>query len=530
MTAEVKELQNALDRVGRGDATPAEATETIRSALLSDAGLGDRVYEALRDVTWRTLTARSFGEELPQWFEVFRHAAALARSGSADLAERIRGFAELLSQSARFAELQPVDELLTRKHSKAVLKAIAEAGKFIKRSALLNLIGLGEANLSRVTGALVAQGLVTRSSSGKEAHFALTQLGRQAAEQLDLLIQNAGNTVDWWHNCPFALAIWSSEGKPVAANAVFQQLTGTGPELRSFSDWNLALSKSARAERRLTSSTWQVGVEENKWLQFVEQRSPEGLLVLLGQDGSAQMEAVLELESRVEIAAKAEATLRRQLAESEERLRAYRIANVQLREQMANAAARSNNRLRHSILLLESPEASSGVPEELHQLETDLDGMQLAIRHLLDPADIVEPEEARVEWLDPVQIVNETVQAFSALNQKVEVTAEFGRTAKVRAPSSSVRTVLGQMLIGAAETGQSNHYTLYTRVVGTKLIAKVTPKGKTDKGKTDKGIAIVDGLGYGRVVAECHGGKLILGGIGAAEFCTMSFPVETEAL
>ncbi|MGY4627223.1 hypothetical protein [Bradyrhizobium sp. USDA 4486] len=535
MTAEVRELENALDRVSRGDATPAEATATIRGALLNQTGLEDRVYDALRDVIWNTLTARSFSGELPQWFEVFQHAAALIRNGSAELAERIEGYAELLSQSSRFAQFQPADELPSRRHSKAVLKAIAQAGKSIKRSVLLKLVGLAEANLSRVTGALVAQGFITRSSSGKEANFALTQLGLRAVEQLDLLIQSADQSNDWWSNSPFALAVWSGEDKPVGTNAAFQQLTGSEPQLPPFPEWSLAVSKAARAERRLTPSTWHVNTEEKKWIQFVDQRSPDGTLIIFAQDVSARMEAVLDLENRLEIAAKAEATLQRQLAESEERLRAYRIANAQLRDQVANAAVRSNNRLRHSIQVLENSEASSGVPEELHQLESDLGGIQLAIRHLLDPADLVEPEDARREWLDPRQVVNETVQAVSALNQKVEVTLVFGRTDKVRAPSSSIRTALGQMLIGAAESGQSNHYTLHTRVSGSKFLATVKGQATRAHGTIDKDVVVYGvgnstGVSCSRVVAERHGGALIIGGAGVDDLCTLSFPVETGPL
>ena len=526
MTAALKELEIELDRVGRGDATPAEATETIRSALRGRTDLADRVYEALRDVTWRTLTARSFGDELSQWFDVFLHASALARSNSAELADRIGAFAELLSQSSRFAELQPVKELLTRKHSKAVLKAVAEAGKFIKRNVLLGLVGLAEANLSRVTGALVAQGLITRSSSGKEAHFALTQLGRQAANELGLLVQQAGDSAGWWLNCPFALALWDNEGIPIGANASFQQVTQSSPELPSHSDWSQAVSKSARADRRPTPSTWQVEIGEKKWIQFVEHRLPEGGLVLLAQDVSAQMEEILDRDNRLLVAANAEATLRRQLAESQEHLRAYRIANVQLREKIANAAARSNDRLRHSISLLAGLKASNRVPEELQQLETDLNGVQLAIKYLPDPADIVEAEDTRVEWLDMEQVVIEAVQAFSAINQKVEVTPVFGRIGKVRAPSSSVRTVLGQMLDGAAESGRSDRYTLHTGVEGAQLMAKVTTAGKS-KAVTTPGI---EGLGYGRAVAKCHGGYLIAGGSGIADICTMSFPVEPETI
>ncbi|MGY4422005.1 hypothetical protein ACVWY2_004454 [Bradyrhizobium sp. JR6.1] len=189
-----KAFETSLDRIGRGDATPAEAAAAIRKALTAEPSLAERVYDALRDVTWRTLTSRSFGDELLQWFEVLRHAAALAGSKNAGgISERMRAFADLISQSARFAELQPLDEVLNRKHTKPLLSAIAGAGKAVSNIALMSILGLRESNLSRVTGALQGTGLIERSSSGKGSELHANRPGPPSGEEARHRHQRSGH-------------------------------------------------------------------------------------------------------------------------------------------------------------------------------------------------------------------------------------------------------------------------------------------------------------------------------------------------
>lgn len=184
MPATRRELVVSLENVGRGDATPAEAVSAIREAIQSGEELGERVYAALRDVTWRTLTSRAFNDELAGWFDVMRHGAALARRASgASLAEKLRVLSDLIAQSARFAELQPVDEVLNRKHVIAILRRLASSVAPTARADLARSTGLANANLSRVLAVLASSGLVERKSSGKEALFSLTSAGRSVLER-----------------------------------------------------------------------------------------------------------------------------------------------------------------------------------------------------------------------------------------------------------------------------------------------------------------------------------------------------------
>src|ERR1700728_3793109 len=113
MTTANRDIVAALDDIGRGDATVIEATRTIRKALQAADGLADRVYAAFRNMTWRILTSRAFGPELPDWFDLIRHGSALAKQNSDNvLAERLRTLSDLIGQSSRFAEMQPLHQVL----------------------------------------------------------------------------------------------------------------------------------------------------------------------------------------------------------------------------------------------------------------------------------------------------------------------------------------------------------------------------------------------------------------------------------
>jgi DNA-binding HxlR family transcriptional regulator len=175
-------LLRALDALGTGDATPFEASRTVREALVADGPAFETVYAALRNLIWRTLTSRAFGEELTGWFELLRHAAALANRAHGPLAAaRIRVFSDLIAQSARFAELHPVREVLARKHTAVILRRLASSFPLpVRRADLQTSTALADANLSRVLAILTSRGLICRVSSGRQALFQLTESGRQS--------------------------------------------------------------------------------------------------------------------------------------------------------------------------------------------------------------------------------------------------------------------------------------------------------------------------------------------------------------
>jgi hypothetical protein len=508
-----QDLENSLDQVGRGDATPVEATLAIRSGLTSEPPLAGRVYAALRDVTWRTLTARAFGSELQLWFDVFRHASALASKYAPEIADKVRAYADLISQSARFAELQPLKEVLSRKHSTDVLRILALAGKPVKRAALANQLPLSDSNLSRVIGALSGQGLIERSASGKEANFALTDLGCQTVKALEFGTHD--QTADagaWWHQVPFAVAVWDDQGKAIGANALFHSLASTDPAsaLPPLEEWRIELSKLARDERGLPDEAWWVRMDENKWIHYAERLTREGHHVIVGHDISAHMGAVCELEKSVNAAAETEAKLRGELAVAERRLAAYRSANTQIRGEIVDVAARSTESVRNSINALTHGAKTHSVPDELRQVEERLSAMQVAMRDFMDFGDIA---KSRTEVLDPRRIVKDAVRTANILNDP-DITVKFGRVERVRGALSPIRNLLGQLLmIGPKHGGNIRRYLLYVDVKGSQLRLTFKPNDPSHSAHVSEGAHAGTsdtvesmGLGYCQILAESYGG------------------------
>ncbi|MCK1504533.1 hypothetical protein [Bradyrhizobium sp. 18] len=521
-----KTLESALDEIARGDATPADAAVVVRRALSFEPPLVSRVYDALRDVTWRTLTSRSFGDELKDWFEVFRHASALIGEGSA-VAEKIRALADLLAQSSRFAEFQPLDEVLGRKHSKSVLSALAGAGKALKKGALKNLLGLADANLSRVTGALQACGLIERSSSGKEASFLLTELGKRAARKLDLVVEAAHfNVGAWWLDVPFPLAVWDTNGNPIGANTAFLDFTRRGEQgsLAPLTEWRLEQAKVARDERKLSRNTWQIKVGDDKWLQFVEQLTSDGKYCILAEDISVNMALIRDLEDRLRIAADAGAKLQQDLADSERRLRAFRSGTSEIREGLVKAAAISNERIRNWITISEHSPTAKMPTQELQEVGRSLDAIQCAVRDVMEPVDIAKSEGSSLSWMDPGTAFQEMVDTANVLSAGA-MRCKFDNARNILGAVSPLRTALGLFIFVGAKHGVQF---AQAAISGTKFTT--TMRTVRSKGNSQETVSSLN-LSYCKAVVESIGGALDVQAseTGTEDLIKLSFPVDKAA-
>ncbi|SDO47541.1 hypothetical protein SAMN05444050_4226 [Afipia sp. GAS231] len=499
----------------------------IRTALAAEPSLVERVYDALRDVTWRTLTSRSFGDELPNWFDVIRHAAALTggKTGGG-VAAKMLAFADLISQSARFAELQPLEEVLNRKHTKALLTALAGAGKSITNIALMSILGLRESNLSRVTGALQGTGLIERTSSGKEASFTLTDRGRQVAKKLNIDIKDPGTEREWWHEAPFPIAVWEADGRPVGANAAFYRLTRAQEPhaLQAFDDWKISLAKAALEHRMASTDTWRLQIDDVMWIQFVETVMPDGRLCLLGSDVSVTMKAMSDVEAALKIAQEAEARARREFADTENCLVAYQSANSHIRNEIMTVAARSNERVR-DVRHAWVASAEHVVPPALLAVEKDLGAMQVAVRDLMVPVHFVTHHGKPVSgWLDPRQIVAEAMSTAKDLYPSTQATASFGSVPKVRGVVDTMRAVLSHVVILGTRHGA---YDFHGALKGSNLVTTVRVKTPDVNPHLDPFQAVTtSGLGYCRAIVETNGGAFQETVSGSDTMFVFSLPVE----
>jgi hypothetical protein len=242
-------------------------------------------------------------------------------------------------------------------------------------------------------------------------------------------------------------------------------------------DWRFEVSKLARDERMLADGTWQLRIGDDKWVQYVERPTAEGDLVIFGQDVSAQMASVCELEARALAATETEAKLRRQLADAERRMVAYRSANTHIRGEMVDIAARSSESVRSSIeALTRSNAATHFVPEELHVVKDRLSAMQLAMRQFMDAGDIVETDPHRLEVLDPRQVIGDAVRTAKALNDP-DIDVTYGHVEKVHGAVSPFRNLLGHLLIiGTKHDPNAAGYALHADVKGSELFVTLQAK------------------------------------------------------
>lgn len=174
-----------------------------REGLLRLAGDGTSLAELYATIcrwTWRALVESRLDSELRSWHGLILDLAARvssqggsatdergrARLTGADVAARLRGFADLVRMSVEAADASVPREIAGRAHVIEILRSLAErADGYVERSELKSQCGLKDSNLSRVLTLLSMNGLVEREPRGKRAGFKITARGLEAANVRD---------------------------------------------------------------------------------------------------------------------------------------------------------------------------------------------------------------------------------------------------------------------------------------------------------------------------------------------------------
>ena len=531
------ELIASLDNVGRGDATPAEAASAIRAAIQAHEGFGERVYAALRDVTWRTLTSHAFNEELSGWFDVMRHASMLAkRASDASLAAKLRALSDLIAQSARFAELQPLDEVLNRKHVTDILRMLAAATGPTARADLARSTGLANANLSRVLAILASSGLVERKSSGKEALFSLTAAGHAALDRNGVLPARAAPDLDaWWREAPVAVGFWDANGRPVACTADLAALVQpleSPPDLRG---WRAAVSAIIRDEVALEAEgARELRLGDAKWVHYCEWPYRDGGCVIIAHDITPYKLGERRLEKEIEDLRGTVAQLRREITDAERRLLAHRASIGEIRGELVDAAANEHLRI-NALLRNPSPEEFSS---QLRDMGNRFHAFQIAVRDFVDvPIGTGGLDNNQTEVVDPRRLITEAVQAVNYLGEP-DIHVQFGRLRNWVRTSTAFRTVLGQMLMISPKMFHAPNvaYTLRADVEEACLVVSL---GVTEGSANQWSIAhaggyasssphtvTATGLSVCQAVVEEFGGMLIVDAARNKDLIKLSFPFE----
>jgi DNA-binding MarR family transcriptional regulator len=533
MTTANRDIVAALDDIGRGDATVIEATRTIRKALQAADGLADRVYAAFRNMTWRILTSRAFGPELPDWFDLIRHGSALAKQNSDNvLAERLRTLSDLIGQSSRFAEMQPLHEVLGRKHVVEILRLLATRGGHTRRSDLASATGLADANLSRVLVILSSRGLVERATSGKEANFSITDSGMAALKRHKTAPERgAPDTSGWWNDIDVAISVWDTEGRPVGCNGAFASIgerVGVEASSCDLETWRSRITEAVRDEKALPSEgARELYLGDARWIGYVDRATKSSENVICAYDISAHKARERDLEARLAIAVERAAKLSRDLASTqhrltatEHRLAAHRAIVNEIREGLVETTAAASARVRRLDAILHSPSRET-LSDQIQIVATQLGALQIAVRHFLDVPSISE-NPALLEVLNPRVFLTEAVKAASALGEP-DISVTFGRLTERIRTSAAFRTVLGHILMKSTRLLQArgSAYVLHADTVKKCLVLSLgAPEAAKDADggwktlggevafSAESEVVAALGLGYWRTFVEEYGGML----------------------
>jgi hypothetical protein len=239
----------------------------------------------------------------------------LRAKGSGALAERFSTLSDLVGQAIRFAESHPIAEVLSRKHVLRLLESIQELGGRARRAELGKIIGLAEANLSRVISNLVTAGLIERKSAGREAELNLTSVAIESLKNRRLVRQGVtadprSSAHEDWTRWPIPIALWSDDPKLSRHNAAFNTLMSADTEAAkptTFADWLHDLRKrSIEVEEVVQGAGWDVLFRDGRLVRVNRAVLPDGASVTACFDIDRGLEIGREKVHSLEFVADAE--------------------------------------------------------------------------------------------------------------------------------------------------------------------------------------------------------------------------------
>jgi hypothetical protein len=562
-------LRASLDSLSSGDLNIGAARIAVRSAIGAGTDMLDRVYGALRDTVWRTVAAREASDDLGQWYDLQMHAASLARRADrTDLAERLTAFAELTAQTGRFADRQPLDDVLSRKHVADLLLALAARGGTARRALLVDATGLADANLSRILALLNVHGLLRRARSGKEAVISLTDQGRLAAARLGgasdapVAVSHA-----WWDEVPFAVAIWASNGDPIGSNDAFRAIASragsVGASAIDHEAWTEWLQRTILEE--LPSgrpNARELQLTESLWVDYLEQRLTDGRRIVIISDISLQQARVAKLLKQFRASEQLIAKVRQDLAiaeariakeearalaaearaeESQRRLLTFNMAVEQLRGELVGGTASLGRRLRSCIEML-APTAR--YYKRLNAVDHQIGAIKQAMLYFMaaPKSELQILPSPTAEVIDFTKMLRESVDIVESLHKtgatyKPSINiVEADDLPRVRASQEAVRAVIGQVMLAHVREASAKQFTVSSRLRGNTLVflmvseiphtrvGEWTPETFINASSDE--IIYSCGYGFSRDLATSVGGDLFAGEIGDQTFVKVEFPVK----
>lgn len=256
-----------LEDMALGDLRIGDARAVVFDALESlNRSSAQQIYAAFRDWLWKAINGRRRDEELKDWYDLMRRAASRLSQEHSPISERMAALYELLYESLATAEALPAEVVAKRKHVSSIVNLLAVAhGGTVDRMQIQAILGLGEANLSRILTMMEAAGFVEKTTVGKHVNVTLTQTGRAFASSAvasNLMVAEPAVTKE----------LYTDAIKRITQNLA-KMYEGVGrPSLLPHHslaelDANI-LRQSSRYEPIFQSATFEKSNQSDQWLVF----------------------------------------------------------------------------------------------------------------------------------------------------------------------------------------------------------------------------------------------------------------------
>ncbi|WP_189486141.1 helix-turn-helix transcriptional regulator [Asticcacaulis endophyticus] len=482
-------LQSSLNELSTGDLDIRKAREVVHKAIEVGDEMLQRIYTALRGLAWRMIRAREVPADLPEWHDVCTHAAAMIRfKGREDIAERIETLAELIAQTSRFNDFQPLDEVLGRLHVAQILKTLARHKGKAKRSVLAKASDLGDANLSRVIAVLIAHGLVERQRSGKEAVLSLTSASRQILHRIGVQASSRpAADQPLVSELDLATIWWNVDGDVLGATDAFKELLrelgylpAEMPTKAVWAKWISGIILGNRGDDASDGVSLQLA--EHIWVKYLEKRLADGVVVAclvdISAEGAAEARLRKELGNKIEdnaIKAEEITKLRQQVIDAEleasrnhRRLLSVKNAVENLRtELLVSTASIASN-----VKSLQVEEGLYEWSKSFHTLDAQISAIKTAIQHfLVVPSTDSEPRIDLGGTLNSARLIEESMVTVNALaGAEFEYwNVEDAMLANCRIDNSAM-AVLGNAMLFYARDNSSAHFVVRPTIHDMSLV------------------------------------------------------------
>jgi DNA-binding MarR family transcriptional regulator len=178
-------FDRALRSIARGELAPEKAWDRIRFELLENDSFGEKVADALFQLSFNQSISTSNIDDARKWYQITWKVAAYLEDKLPKQAGRLQAIGDIIRAKVSAAEnAVTAEDALKRKYVSEVLGIIARNEGTAYRKDIADILGLKTSNMSRILQRMQDAGLVLREKHGQEAIFKITEVGSLHAKPL----------------------------------------------------------------------------------------------------------------------------------------------------------------------------------------------------------------------------------------------------------------------------------------------------------------------------------------------------------